>query len=208
MNFIDESLPSEKIKRIFSSWANTNSNMDSCTTHVLITLPSCLPLLPICSHLNGHIPPYGVVVEHEQHDQRWKIAHEINFRVSVCVCSCLSVSLFLSRYIYACIWHFLCPQSPPRPFAPLTLADSFVCICAPCVYWAVVYFFFLLFFNSSSAAVTQKPWLRNGISKYFPHTHTHRISTLANGVPVCAIVLFSLPSHHISYGTNACISCV
>lgn len=128
--------------------------------------------------------------------------------VCLCVCSCLSVSLFLSRYIYACIWHCLCPQSPPRPFAPLTLADSFVCICAPCVYWAVVYFFFLLFFNSSSAAVTQKPWLRNGISKYFPHTHTHRISTLANGVPVCAIVLFSLPSHHISYGTNACISCV
>lgn len=92
--------------------------------------------------------------------------------VCLCVCSCLSVSLFLSRYIYACIWHCLCPQSPPRPFAPLTLADSFVCICAPCVYWAVVYFFFLLFFNSSSAAVTQKPWLRNGISKYFPHTHT------------------------------------
>lgn len=207
MNFIDESLPSEKIKRIFSSWANTNSNMDSCTTHVLITLPSCLPLLPICSHLNGHIPPYGVVVEHEQHDQRWKIAHEINFRVSVCVCSCLSVSLFLSRYIYACIWHCLCPQSPPRPFAPLTLADSFVCICAPCVYWAVVYFFFFYFLILLLLLLHKNRDYETGSVNIF-RTHTNRISTLANGVPVCAIVLFSLPSHHISYGTNACISCV
>lgn len=127
--------------------------------------------------------------------------------VCLCVCSCLSVSLFLSRYIYACIWHCLCPQSPPRPFAPLTLADSFVCICAPCVYWAVVYFFFFYFLILLLLLLHKNRDYETGSVNIF-RTHTNRISTLANGVPVCAIVLFSLPSHHISYGTNACISCV
>lgn len=206
MNFIDESLPSEKIKRIFSSWANTNSNMDSCTTHVLITLPSCLPLLPICSHLNGHIPPYGVVVEHEQHDQRWKIAHEINFRVSVCVCSCLSVSLFLSIYMHAS--GIVSALNRPRGPSPHSLWLIRLCAYVHRAYTELLFIFFFFYFLILLLLLLHKNRDYETGSVNIFRTHTHRISTLANGVPVCAIVLFSLPSHHISYGTNACISCV